>query len=179
MAKDLFLKKGYRDTTVDDISTKTGLTKGAFYFHFKNKEEILLELVKQVTGSYNDKIIELKKKLKNPHDIMKLLVFEDECCMEEFRDNFDFWIQAMNISRIKKYINKNFINLVDILVDALDPKYGSKKERKQLIVFTLSLSHGLRIRRVLDSKLVEIPRMISLYGSLIKSKYNVNKSTNI
>jgi TetR/AcrR family transcriptional regulator, fatty acid metabolism regulator protein len=39
---ELFIKKGYHNTTIDDICRKAGVTKGAFYNHFKNKGEIIL-----------------------------------------------------------------------------------------------------------------------------------------
>ncbi|WP_066251412.1 TetR/AcrR family transcriptional regulator [Neobacillus drentensis] len=39
---ELFIKKGYQNTTIDDICKKAGVTKGAFYNHFKNKGEIIL-----------------------------------------------------------------------------------------------------------------------------------------
>jgi TetR/AcrR family transcriptional regulator, fatty acid metabolism regulator protein len=39
---ELFIKKGYHNTTIDDICKKAGVTKGAFYNHFKNKGEVIL-----------------------------------------------------------------------------------------------------------------------------------------
>ena len=44
-ALELFVTNGYRATTVDMIGNRAKLTKGAIYFHFKNKEEILLRLL--------------------------------------------------------------------------------------------------------------------------------------
>ncbi|MFJ7738504.1 TetR/AcrR family transcriptional regulator [Lysinibacillus sp. NPDC097287] len=37
----LFLKKGYEQTTIQDIINELGMSKGAIYHHFKSKEEIL------------------------------------------------------------------------------------------------------------------------------------------
>ncbi|WP_142303680.1 TetR/AcrR family transcriptional regulator [Neobacillus soli] len=39
---ELFIKKGYNNTTIDDICKKAGVTKGAFYNHFKNKGEVII-----------------------------------------------------------------------------------------------------------------------------------------
>lgn len=39
----LFAKKGYDKVTIDDICEKVGVTKGAFYNHFKSKDQIILE----------------------------------------------------------------------------------------------------------------------------------------
>ena len=39
-AESLILKKGYSGMSIDDLLTATGLTKGAFFHHFKNKAEL-------------------------------------------------------------------------------------------------------------------------------------------
>src|ERR1700753_13993 len=40
-AQALFLRKGYERTTINDVIAATGLSQGAFYHHFKAKEELL------------------------------------------------------------------------------------------------------------------------------------------
>jgi TetR/AcrR family transcriptional regulator, cholesterol catabolism regulator len=42
-ANDLFLRQGVEKTTVDQIVTKAGVSKGTFYLHFPRKEDLLLE----------------------------------------------------------------------------------------------------------------------------------------
>lgn len=41
----LFLRKSYKDVTLNEILQKTGLSKGAFYYYYKSKEELFLEIV--------------------------------------------------------------------------------------------------------------------------------------
>ncbi len=45
-ALDLFSTSGYEHATVDDISQAAGYSKGAYYFHFSTKDDILLELLR-------------------------------------------------------------------------------------------------------------------------------------
>ena len=40
-AEKLFLLKGYEKVSIDEICASIQLTKGAFYYHFKTKEDIL------------------------------------------------------------------------------------------------------------------------------------------
>lgn len=47
VAKNLFTERGYKDVSMQDICTETGLSKGGLYRHFGSKAEILLELVKK------------------------------------------------------------------------------------------------------------------------------------
>ena len=40
-----FSARGYHETSVDDIATRAGLSKGAIYWHFEGKRELFLALV--------------------------------------------------------------------------------------------------------------------------------------
>ncbi len=41
----LFLRKNFKEVTMQEIVQKTGLSKGAFYHHFKSKEELFTEVL--------------------------------------------------------------------------------------------------------------------------------------
>lgn len=57
-AQELFFTKGYRQTPVDAIIKKVGVSKGTFYYYFKSKEDLMNKLVKRMT---NQILIEVKK----------------------------------------------------------------------------------------------------------------------
>ena len=44
-------RNGFRSTGINDILCKTGLTKGAFYYHFKSKADFGLAVVKEMFDS--------------------------------------------------------------------------------------------------------------------------------
>src|SRR5687767_15428855 len=46
----LFNTKGYKATSISDITDATGLTKGAIYRHFKSKEELENETLFHLSG---------------------------------------------------------------------------------------------------------------------------------
>ena len=48
----LFVTRGYGATSIDDIASRAGLTKGAVYFYFKGKSALLLALLSQSTALY-------------------------------------------------------------------------------------------------------------------------------
>lgn len=48
-ALNLFSTSGYEHATIDDISAAAGYSKGAYYFHFSTKDDILLELLRMWT----------------------------------------------------------------------------------------------------------------------------------
>lgn len=53
----LFLEKGYHGTSIDDITRAAGLTKGALYWHFKNKEELLKRIVEEFEKRFLNNLI--------------------------------------------------------------------------------------------------------------------------
>jgi TetR/AcrR family transcriptional regulator, transcriptional repressor for nem operon len=45
IASKLFLQKSFKEVTMKDIVTQTGLSKGAFYHYFESKEQLFLEVL--------------------------------------------------------------------------------------------------------------------------------------
>ncbi|MBI4582003.1 MAG: TetR/AcrR family transcriptional regulator, partial [Planctomycetes bacterium] len=52
VARRLFSEFGYHNTGIADIQTASGLTKGAFYHHFRTKQELALGVLELVQGDY-------------------------------------------------------------------------------------------------------------------------------
>ncbi len=55
-ALDIFSKKSYELSTLNDIASAAGLTRGAIYWHFKDKTDILKELTFIHLGEFLNKI---------------------------------------------------------------------------------------------------------------------------
>jgi len=48
----VFSKKGYSTTRLEDIANQAGVTRGAFYWHFKNKSDVFSELHKNIVNDF-------------------------------------------------------------------------------------------------------------------------------
>ena len=57
IAIDCFARYGYQATSIDRIAKAAGLTKGAIYYHFKDKEELLFEAVKNRVSQFERRVI--------------------------------------------------------------------------------------------------------------------------
>ncbi|MBZ9692391.1 TetR/AcrR family transcriptional regulator [Clostridium sp. M14] len=70
---DLFLKKGYDNTTIQDIVNELGdLSKGAIYHHFKSKEEIMEAVIPRIYRGSDEDVLESEKiTYKNGLDKLK------------------------------------------------------------------------------------------------------------
>ena len=51
-----FSRKGYHQTTMDDIVAESGLSKGALYWYFKSKKELFLSLFQELMEQYGQAI---------------------------------------------------------------------------------------------------------------------------
>lgn len=72
-ATQLFMEKGYEQTSIQDILDVTKLSKGGLYHYFKSKDEILEAVMQKRVPYVNDKFHDIientkgenAKKLKN------------------------------------------------------------------------------------------------------------------
>ena len=62
---ELFLEKGYEETTTRDIINKAGILNGSLYNRFKSKDEILISIVKEATEEILENAMELLKRENN------------------------------------------------------------------------------------------------------------------
>lgn len=56
-ARRLFLIKGFKETTMEDIVAACDLSKGGVYYHYKNKEQMLSDLMKDGVDDRYEQVI--------------------------------------------------------------------------------------------------------------------------
>ena len=57
----LFIEDGYEDVTYQKIADKCGITRTTLYIYFKNKREIFLWSIKQLTNDVEQELIGIIK----------------------------------------------------------------------------------------------------------------------
>jgi TetR/AcrR family acrAB operon transcriptional repressor len=65
-ALELFSKKGYAGTSIDDIAKKTEMTKGAIYWHFRDKVDLYTTVHDFVFDEYRKRIMKSLEGLNDP-----------------------------------------------------------------------------------------------------------------
>ena len=56
-AIDQFARYGYQGTSIDRIAHAAGVTKGALYYHFRDKEELMFEAVKDRVAAFERTVL--------------------------------------------------------------------------------------------------------------------------
>lgn len=74
-AKKLFTEKGFSSTALSDIVQNAGLTRGAAYWHFKNKDEIYIAVVQQaLSDMMAAKEAALNQPLRTPREKLQSIL---------------------------------------------------------------------------------------------------------
>lgn len=73
-ALDVFYVKGVGHSSLEDIADAAGVTRGAVYWHFKNKADIFQALHAEIHMSFMNRLMDTKEQnLQNPLDQLRLL----------------------------------------------------------------------------------------------------------
>ncbi len=112
---ELIYRKGYQATSIDEIIATTQVTKGAFYYHFKTKDDMGLSLINEVLypGMYNIMIKPLEVGKHPAKDIYKVM----ENLLNDFVFfNPDYGCPAINLIEEMSPMNPTFKKALSRLV---------------------------------------------------------------
>lgn len=112
---ELIYRKGYQATSIDEIIATTQVTKGAFYYHFKTKDDMGLSLINEVLypGMYNVMI----KPLEEGKDPVKAIYKVMENLLNDFVFfNPDYGCPAINLIEEMSPMNATFKKALSRLV---------------------------------------------------------------
>lgn len=176
-AFQLFAEKGYAATSIDDITKQAGYTKGAFYTHFNNKEEIFLQIMdermlmlhQQIQEGITGKIdsTDTKELVNNIFNFL-LESTQNETWTSMY---IEFIANSNRISEIQNKLSimyrdwKELIkNMLDILVSKkqITPKISNE----DLAVAIIALFDGFNIQHHVD-RTVELKKQIKIIHHLL------------
>ncbi|MEG0796362.1 MAG: TetR/AcrR family transcriptional regulator [Odoribacter sp.] len=87
-----FLNKGYKACSLRDLESATGLTKGAFYYYFKNKEEILKAGIDKYLSVISEMSEDEFLQIGSLKEYINVMIERKERSAERLQDVFDFFI---------------------------------------------------------------------------------------
>ncbi len=100
-ALDVFVDEGYEDATFQKIANKCGITRTTLYIYFKNKREIFLWSIKQLTEGLESGIQKVISDTKKPY--AQKLVEMMECIFNECVENRElFGVVLAYLIQLKK-----------------------------------------------------------------------------
>lgn len=68
-AAEVFVERGFHDTSVDEVAERAGYSKGTVYWHFAGKEDLFLALVEERVHRPTRELIELLRSAPGSQDM--------------------------------------------------------------------------------------------------------------
>ncbi len=112
----LFYKKGYYNTSIDDVLKELSLSKGAFYYHFSSKEDFLTSIINDLlVKKIYSQLISPIENYKNPLQTIPDAI-ENALIMTE-KDGEDYGFVVSNFLAEFKDSNENIINPLTNIIE--------------------------------------------------------------
>ncbi len=87
-AMELFARNGYGNTSISQIATAAGVSKGLMYNYYESKEALLRAIVQQGFDLGEDMLEDSMAKANGPEDLLKLLV---DASFSEILKKPEYW----------------------------------------------------------------------------------------
>lgn len=167
----LFLKQGYRNTTMDDISQELSISKKTLYKYFSGKLELLaasFDLLKtklsiKVEALFENRYISFTAKLKSFLSIVAAdLALINPELLQDLRDHApEIWIELQDYVRDSAYLR--FQKLIE---EGIEKGQVAANINKTMIV----LVYASAIQSLID------PKFLAQFPSEMRERVNLNTS---
>jgi AcrR family transcriptional regulator len=97
-AIDCFALHGFQGTSIDRIARAAGVTKGALYYHFRDKEDLLLEAVKNRIGEFERHVLDAVAASDDTHEQLRRVV--DACFVTATASNHRRFIITLMVEAL-------------------------------------------------------------------------------
>ena len=178
-AFELIYVKGYQTTSVDDIIATTQVTKGAFYYHFKNKDEMGLAIINEIlkptlTSSFIEPLQNEQDPLDAIYSLMHNLLMENGflkveygCPASNFTQEMTPWNADFN-SALNE-LTQQWTKAMTTTIEKGKKNGFIRKEvnAKQVTLFVMSGYWGIRnFGKLANSKQAYLPYLKELKNYL-------------
>ena len=177
IARDVFLRFGFRKTTLDDLANAMGMTKSSLYHYFESKEEWFRAAVWSIQDEnievWADVLFGSDTLLESLHGMLESAKERLQLFEPHFADFF-FEVQAF-LPIIKDILEKQNKKFHDIIVKRLlyaveQGEYDEMPAEEVADMLQLVLHHSLELHRN-DHKLCLLDGGASRYFELLLSPY--------
>ena len=151
-AKKLIIEKGYRKTSVQDITDEVGIAKGSFYTYFKSKDSLMETLLLEKREKHKGFIKELFNSSRNLEEtIRKYITYYFHIPTKDM----EFILVMLNMMRSIDSVGKNIIKKLEL----------DRENRKNEFVEIL--------KRYEDEIEIKENKDFERYGSLVFGMINI------
>ncbi|RME74273.1 MAG: TetR/AcrR family transcriptional regulator [Chloroflexi bacterium] len=105
-----FAQKGYHQTSMDDIVSASGLSKGALYWHFNSKQDLFIALMEWFFQQISDDVAHAWRDGMSAADRLRAMtratLKDSERLIPFFKLFLDFWAQTPEDERLASLLER-------------------------------------------------------------------------
>jgi len=170
------VKNGMVNLSVKNIAAEAGVSTGIIYHYFKNKEDILMHVIKAAFQQSHQAVMDTVEPLNEPHDkLMKHI----ENINDVAKNNSDFYGLILNYlgqtssnEQVNVIVQKFFRNLRsyvnNYLEEGVNRKTFTAGSVKNLPAIVIALGMGLGIMWTVDPEAFDLDEMGETYKDVIR-----------
>ena len=167
-SKDLILEKGINNITISQIAKSAKIGKGTVYEYFKNKEEIVFELVNILMQKHNEeKSKRLNLQISTRQKIKEFFSFFYKEEDKELRQIYKQFTSIALISRKEEMIAfqtecfNYYQKWMEEIIDEAISKNELSKNAKKFIIGLFAYSQGIFIMSVTTDTITDLQQEIN------------------
>lgn len=168
----LLAKKGYENTTINDIADAAGISRGLLHYYFKDKEDLVAKALTFGFGPMWDNSVGKIQSARSPEQLVDTMI---DVLKKNIRENPDFsallfemWVSGRRSTKIRQVFNDGFEEAISRLKGLVEfaSTVGiikiNKDDSEGIIRILLAMYYGLAIQLLanpekIDDKKIWVP----------------------
>lgn len=161
----LLARKGYENTTINDIADAAGISRGLLHYYFKDKEDLVARALTFGFGPMWDSSVGKIQSARSPEQLVDTMI---DVLKENIRENPDFtallfemWVSGRRSTVIRKVFNEGVDEAISRLKGLVEfaSSIGiikiNKEDSEGIIRILLATYHGLAIQLLANPQKID------------------------
>jgi AcrR family transcriptional regulator len=153
-AYKLMSDKGYEKASIKDIANEAGIAPGLVHYYFRNKEEILTELLMAASNQYTHDMQRLQANVSSEY-LAKAALYEPKERVERqpewYKLRYELFALGLRNPNISQSVNVLLENARTGIADILQKVFGSSREESASVAaILLACFDGLALQKLLN-----------------------------
>ena len=169
---DLFAKKGYEATSIEEITAVVGIAKGTFYYHFNSKEEIFNFIVEQGISLLINSVLIKTSKVQTMEEKLKALMLVQIKVISKY-ENFirmigsEMWGKGARNIHCREELYKYIDTIEGIIKEGIEKKELRNGNSRIIATKIFGLLSDNLIHKIRDEKEIDFEELKSEYESIV------------
>ncbi|RLD15878.1 hypothetical protein DRI50_03225 [candidate division KSB1 bacterium] len=161
-ASHLIAKFGYDKTTLDDIANLIKIKKTTLYYYYRNKDEIVQEVVRSETDRYLKELKENLDKQKSAHSKIREYIRTKMNCMKEMLNIYDLSkqrfleISSKIHSMISNVLKEEEQLLSGIIKDGMKNKELKSCDAQKIAEAIVAISEAVKYKELYNTNMLSL-----------------------